>query len=120
MYGNLGYEQNIVPWGTSASLGTICTGPNAAMSLAISLRFNCLDFLINQVSDSKKGCNPNWSDMIQALMLMLQINQTRLVYCKLVFKLFKNSFSIFYIIDGDSLIDYTLRLSIMTLRQTLG
>ena len=55
---------------------------NAAMSLAISLWWNFVDFLINQVSHSKNGlqiCNHNWWDMTEALMLTLQINHWSLV-----------------------------------------
>ena len=59
----------------------MCKGPftlsicvNDAVSLAILLWSNSLDFLINQASHHKMSCNPNWSDIMQALNMPLQQN----------------------------------------------
>ena len=48
---------------------------HAAMSLVIKL----LRFLYNLYVLLKNGRNPNWSDIMQALMLTLQINHWRLL-----------------------------------------
>ena len=61
-------------------LFTLSVSANVAMLLTISLGLNSLDFLILQSSHSNKmGCNPSWSNMMQALMLTLQTNHQHLV-----------------------------------------